>query len=115
MTEARTWGLVAEQHGVAVGELRVRMAGRVTGASDSRHLRNSAAAQLVQHERRVVVLLRLLVIGLDAAHKVQLRPAHTRSCPFTDALPTSLVPFLRSFFTTSAAHAHASIAVRHMP
>ncbi len=50
----------------------------VAGARDARDLRHAAAAQLVQDERRVKALSGLLVVGLYAPHKVQLRPTRAR-------------------------------------
>lgn len=89
--QGRTRGLVAEQDGVAVGELSVRIAGGVAGAGDARDLSDAAAAQLVQHQRCVVVLLRLLVVGLDAAYEMQLRPARDNVRTLTTLPATSVL------------------------
>ena len=73
--EGLTWDAVAKERGVALRKLLVCVARGVPGPGNAGNLRDAAAAQLVQHERSVVVLLCLLVVGLDAAHKVQLRSA----------------------------------------
>ena len=75
MSEGLTWDAIAKKGRVALGELLVSIACGVPGPGNAGNLGDAAAAQLVQHERSVIVLLRLLIVGLDAAHKVQLCPA----------------------------------------
>ena len=75
VSRRRTALPAVQQRMVALRELAVQVARRVAGARDARDLQHAAAAQLVQRQRRLEVARPLPVVGLDAAHKVQLRPA----------------------------------------
>lgn len=70
-----TFAGAVQEHMVALCEVAVQVAGGVAGACDARDLQHAAAPQLVQRQRRVKCRRHLQPVGLDAPHKVQLRPA----------------------------------------
>jgi hypothetical protein len=73
-----TW----QENAVGIGELVEQVAGGVACTCNARHLQDSAAAQLVEHQGRIKLVRALRVVWLDAPHKVEVCPAQLPGNPW---------------------------------
>lgn len=71
-----------KQDAVSLRKVRVQVSGGVACTGDAGDLLDATTTQLVQHQTSIPLCWHLLLIGLDAAHKVKLRPAqgHQLGC-----------------------------------
>ena len=68
-----------QQDAVALCKVRVQVSGGVASTSDAGNLLDATTPQLVQGQASIPLCWHLLLIWLDAAHKVELSPAHPRA------------------------------------